>query len=191
MYFSSKKGKWYNRFIQMNPLYRYILTFVVIILLIGGWRFALYAYMEQLIANDRAAISHLNAQLIQLSHAQKVCADLSCRINQLNEQIGCYNNKCCLPNFCQMQIDLVIDEAHKAGLQMTSYAKDQENTRDYCTCSDVQFNFVGTMDSLVQFFSALRQSKAMIECNSFSCDCQQDDATRYNVSCKLAFVSIA
>lgn len=188
MYFSSKKGKWYNRAIQMRPLYRYCITGCLLLVILFGWRFGLYAYIEQRISHDRTALVQMNQQLIQLAHAERVCTDLSCRLPQLEEKIACYGNKCCLPGFCQMQIDTVIDEAHKAGLQITSYEKDQEVSRDYCKCSDVQFGFVGNLDNVVKFFSALRQSKAMIECNAFSCDRMQDG--NYTVGCKLAFVSM-
>jgi hypothetical protein len=189
MYFSSKKGKWYNHAVQTRPLYRYLLTAFLLIIVLGCWWFGLYAYLEQSIANDRVALAQMNKQLIQLAQAERTCSNLSSRLPQLKEKISCYGNKSCLPGFCQMQIDTVIDEAHKAGLQISSYEKDQETIQDYCRCSDVQFGFVGTLDSVVRFFSALRQSKALIECNSFSCDRIQDG--NYNIFCKLAFVSIA
>jgi hypothetical protein len=188
MYFSSKKGKWYNRAVQMRPLYRYLATGGLFVIVLFGWRFGLYAYVEQVITTDRAAIVQMNQQLVQLAHAERVCTDLSCRLPQLQEKVACYGTKCCLPGFCQMQIDTVIDEAHKAGLKITSYEKDKEVARDYCKCSDVQFGFVGTVDNIVQFFSALRQSKAMIECNTFSCERMQEGT--YTIFCKLAFVSV-
>ena len=189
MYFSSKKGKWYNRAVQMRPVYRYMITACILIVLLGGWRFGLYAHIEQQITNDRAAIAQMNKQLIQLAHAEKMCEGLSGQIPQLEQKIALYSNKCCLPGFCQMQVDTVIDEANKAGLHLTSYDKEQETTRDYCNCSDVQFGFTGSMDNLVRFFSALRQSQAMIECNAFSCQRGQDN--NYASSCKLSFISMS
>lgn len=188
MYFSSKKGKWYNWAVQVRPAYRYVGTIGLLCVLLSGWRLGLYAYLDQVITTDRAAITQMQQQLAQLAHAERVCDNLSCRLPQLKEKLACYNKKCCVPGFCQMQVNTVVDKAQKSGLQLTSYGKEQQTNRDWCTCDEVQFCFTGNMPQIIQFFSQLKKSNAMIECTGFSCERAENNS--FNTSCKLAFISM-
>ncbi len=187
MYFSSKKGKWYNRALQTKPSYRYLFTCLITVLFLSGW-FAVYTWLDDIILNQNIALRTMHGQMIQLAQAERLCTELSCSLPKVREELACFGNRCCSIDFCQKQINTVIELIGKSKLTLSSYGGEKTKEKDWCKCSESQFCFTGTLDNISQFFSSLGKSGAMIRCTNFSCE--GTDAGRYNATCSLELISV-
>jgi len=189
MYFTSKKGKWYSRAIHTKPLYRYCSTIIIVAILLIGWHYTIFSWIDNLIIQDQASLRALNTQLIQLSNAEKVCNELSCSLPAMQKQLASFGEKCCTPDYYQKQVDTVINESTNAGLSLTSYGGNKIIQRDWCKCNEAKFCFTGNLDNISRFFAALEKKGSMIRCTNFNCE--KVDSGNYSSSCTLEFISLS
>ena len=128
MYFMPRTNRWYSWAVHTKAIYRYGIVFVFWMILIVGWRYGIYAWFDAAIASERAAISQLQKQAIQLTQAERLSRELQDTLPMLRKQ---------MQNYCpsrvsawqQQQFNCVMDEAQKAGVQISSYTDEKEKKK--------------------------------------------------------------
>ena len=141
MYFTSKKGKWYNLAIHTKPVYRYGLTFMIFGTFLIGWHYTVFSWIDTMIMQDQASVRAMNTQCAQLCHAERVCDELSCSLPAMQQKLASFGEKCCTADFYQKQVNTIIDESANAGLFLTSYGDSKVIERDWCKCNEAKFCF--------------------------------------------------
>lgn len=187
MYFIPQRDAWYRSFAHISPLVRYIGTIGLFTLFLGGWMLGLYPFMDALIMQDRAQYVQLEQQATKVAQTQKECSGMSCTMKKLNETLLEYTAKCS-GEFCTTQLTMLIDQAAKSGIQITSYTNQKEIRKSWCTCHDVQIAFAASLDATVSFLEKISQSNAMIECNQIVSHCAQNGL--FHTTCSLRFISL-
>ncbi len=186
MYFIPQKNKWYSTVVHMSPLYRYGATCLMIVLLLFGWRYGLYAWLDSSIGCERMQIAQLQQQLMQLTQAERANAELNNIVPVLKKQLHAYH-QADPEQWQQQQFTYVMNESQKAGLQVTSYTDEKEKKKPWGLYRSVQVGLRGSFERINTFLNALKQSPYMIQCNQIQGT--KADGDQFAVSCGLKLMT--
>lgn len=182
MYFMPRTNRWYSWAVHTKAIYRYGMVFAFWAILIVGWRYGIYAWFDAEIASERAAISQLQKQAIQLTQAERAIRELQDTLPMLRKQMQNHSPSS-VSVWQQQQFNCVMDEAHKAGIQITAYTDEKEKKKSWGLYRIVQLSMNGTFEQLCAFLEAIKKSPYMIQCNQFRASRTEGDA--FSASCGL------
>ncbi len=186
MYFIPQKNKWYSWAVHTRPLYRYFLTASMAAVLLIGWRYGLYAWLDSSILYEQAAIVQLQQKLTQIGYVQRGMDDLSQSLPVMRKKIQ-DQAPANIDEWHQKQFSFIIDEAQKAGVQITSYNDEKEKKKSCALCRYIQLDLIGKFEQISRFLTALKQSPHMISCKRISSS--RTDGDMFTASCGLQFLA--
>ncbi len=186
MYFIPQKNKWYSWAVHTRPLYRYGVTCGTVVLLLIGWRYGVYAWLDSAYLQQQAAIAQLQQQMMQLTQAQRVSNELTNTLPMLRKRLQEYipPNK---DEWQQQQFNYVMNEAQKAGIQITSYSDEKEKKKSWGFYRYIQLGLFGKLDQISRFLASLKQSPYMIQCSQIQSSRTEGDT--FSASCGLKFMT--
>ncbi|TET34473.1 hypothetical protein E3J61_02870 [Candidatus Dependentiae bacterium] len=186
MYFMPKTNRWYSWAVHTKAVYRYSMSCVFLVILMLGWRYGIYAWFDAAINSERASISQLQQQLIQLARAERLSKELADNtLPMLRRQLQEF-----FPSSAsawqQQQFDCVMVQAQKAGVQIVSYTDEKEKKKPWGSYRGAQLSMSGTYEQIGHFLMSLKQSSYMIQCNQFRSNRTEGD--QFAASCNLKFM---
>src|ERR1700730_6822489 len=120
MYRTPQKNRWYRKIAHHRPLYRYGAVIIMIFLLLIGWRYGLYIWLNAAIMQEQATILQLQQQLLQQTVMER-------QKNELIKQLLLLKNSCADGTSCSIgtqscdQCSYIFGAAQRAGLSIGSY----------------------------------------------------------------------
>jgi len=185
MYFMPKTNRWYSWAVHTKAAYRYAISISVLLVLLVGWRYGIYAWFDAAITREHSSITQLQQQLTQLARAERLNKELQETLPALRNQ---------LRDFCptseslwqQQQFDYVMMQAEKAEVQISSYTDEKEKKKPWGSYRGAQLSVTGTYEQIGTFLTLLKQSSYMIQCNQLRAHRTEGD--QFTASCVLKFM---
>lgn len=186
MYFVPQKKGWYQRAVQVRPLYRYGWTIGLAVALGGGWYFLLNPWLEGAIQYERAAITQLEQKRGEMVHNEHLVQKQAVQAAQLESEINMLiaNQK----HNQQKQFSTIFDAAKQAGLSISSFTQEKENQKEWRKNSYKQLVATGSFGQCSQFLTALKKSSHMIQCKELSLT--RTEGSNYTLQCQLQCVQL-
>lgn len=169
MYFiPQKNNRFYAWAVRKRPLYRYTITVCVAGIIILGWFYGMYGWVEKVIDERQKEVERMQEQCMQLTHSRAMCCQLVTRVQEMREKMRTQVMHETVQRLFHDYAMFVLDSAKKTGLRLTSYSSFSCKDQGWCVKNAARFNFQGNFVCMTRFFDTLKKSKKMIECKNIA-----------------------
>lgn len=165
MYFIPRNNRLYNWAVKKSSLYLYTVTACVLLLLVGGWFYGMYAWVEHIIDQRQQEVARMYEQCMKIKQSRMMCSSLEKNLTSLKEKMRMQVIHETVQRGFHEYTLFVVQQARKAGLHLASYSSFSCKDGGWCVKNSAQFHFQGELERITSFLSALKKSKKMIECN--------------------------
>ncbi len=156
----------YNSLLKMRITYLYCITLILIALSSGSWWYFVYQPSIDAIDSMQQQISQIHAQINQLRKTEKTLLGLSQSIDAQNIQK--HSESKMRKVHAQESLSLLADCATNSGVGIESFKVCSTHDESWCCIIDMSGDFKGSLDQIISFFDALRNTKQIIDV----CQCE-------------------
>ncbi len=172
MYFIPHKSRFFSYVAHVPRLYRYMFTFISLLLLMALC-YGLYLIMEQQLQYDQQSIAQLQQQYNQLCQTEHSCDLQKKYTDTLQDQFSRYSFAA-EDHFVQQQLQEILQEAKKQNVHVLELSLIKQTAKPWYQRQDIQLNGVGSFSGITQILAAFKNNGRMISCKDFSCQRSKD-----------------
>ena len=189
MYFLPRNNKFYSFVVHIRPLYRYLLTALVLSAVFYAWFFGIYKNIDNAIQQYQASLARSQTQQEACTNARKACKQLEPQVAQLQTAIGKHAQLGhTATERLQASMMTVFDCAQRAGLEFNACRIEKENDNGWYTTHLMSMEFVGSLSNALHFFEALQKANLILAYERVELHCTQ--ANIFTINCWLELSAV-
>ncbi len=184
MRFIPRTTRW-SRFTYMRPSYRYSILGILIVLIIG-WRYGLYMWLDALITEKQIVLyqleHHYGEQLRNQRYHDALLEQIP-TLKKLCMQEAAYS----VGASAQEQCSYIFGQVQKAGVTLVGYRAEKEKKHHDRYMKYMSTIMVkGTLDQIMVLLRSLAKSERLIQCTSLSL--QHQESKIYRAECTVQYI---
>jgi Tfp pilus assembly protein PilO len=189
MYFIPRNNAFYNYIAHTNVKRRYAATLFIMagILLVGCY--GIYKPLNAHIDVCRAELKQMQQKYQESEKLKKNNNEITLLIDTNKKNIKLYavdNEK--KEAYCSERMQFVFDTIAQLGLTLFSYNSCKEKDKKWYVKDSAHCQITGSLEKIVSFFKAIKESPHMIKISSFAITKIKDNL--FQLSCDIGIITV-
>jgi len=185
MLFFSRSHKLFQWFAPIKNGYRYIITLIICVTLLGIWWFCVYAPVRMFRLAYMQENQTLRQQCDQATQECHLVASLQNTVKDLHYDLDIYSATTSYDPQ-EIHVNDVVQAVQASGLSLLAYKIDRDIDKKLYTKSSMQVSFSGEYQQLLNFFEQLHTKKMLVSCKNIAVQSASSETEKYTITCELA-----